>query len=233
MFKKETFIDGKLSSGRIYPEFFPIDSNDSVVNFGCGQGVQALIYAGRFKEMIGIDINCEKLERDSVKVKNYKTLCANVEKVPLKPEIFNKAIAIDIIEHVQNPSKFCAEIYRLLKDNGELLITFPMTYDKYRDFISWIGRFFFGRKKLKSVGWNPDMHNQRNSPTKWINMVKLNGFNLEKMRATTLFPPLHLFGIPRFWFNIKIIHKIDSFFCKTPIIRRLGLTMMCVFKKKL
>ena len=226
----DNFIKGKLKSGRVYFEFFPLHKNDMVINLGCGQGAQAVIYEGQFKKMVGVDINCEKLKNDSVKVKNYTTICANVEKIPLKEE-FDKAIAVDIIEHVQSPLEFCHEIHRLLKKDNEVLITFPAMYDYYRDFISWVGRVFFGRKKKKVGGWNPDAHNQRMPLKRWINMVESCGFELKKSRATTLFPPLHLFGIPRFWFSNNLIHKIDSFFCRLPIIKNFGQGLVCIFKK--
>lgn len=232
IFKKETFLEGKIKSARVYCEFFALNKNDIVLNIGCGQGAQALAYKGQFKKMIGVDINCEKLKNDSVKVENYETICANVENIPLENGMFDRAIAIDIIEHVLNPRLLCLEARRLLKSDGEILIGFPMTYDKYRDFFSWIGKIFWGRKKAKSTKWNPDAHNQKHSFKEWIDIIRDSGFCLQRIRATSLFPPLHLFGIPRFWFTNNIIHKIDSFLCRTPIINRLGLTMICVFKKK-
>jgi ubiquinone/menaquinone biosynthesis C-methylase UbiE len=236
---KFDFLKGKLLSGRIYPEFFPFNANDRVINLGCGEGPQAIVYAGQYKEMIGVDINKEKLERSKeamkiYKIKNYKILCANVENASLPDNSFDKAIAIDIIEHVQSPKKFCLEINRLLKEKGELLITFPAMYDRYRDFSSTLGRLILRRKKKKitSIKWNPDAHNQRYSLNKWIDIVEDCGFKLYKSRATTLFPPLHLYGIPRFWFSNNLIHKIDSFFCKIPILKNFGQTLVCIFKKQ-
>lgn len=226
----DDFIKGKLKSGRVYPEFFPFHKEDCVINLGCGLGAQAIIYAGQFKKMVGIDINPEKLQTHGIR--NYITICANVENVPLREE-FDKAIAIDIIEHVQNPYAFCHEIHRLLKRNGEVLITFPAMYDHYRDLISWIGRVFFKRKKKeRSEKWSPDAHNTRLKLKHWINMTESCGFKLVKSRASTLFPPLHLFRIPRFWFSNNLIHKVDSFFCKLSIIKNFGLSLICVFKKR-
>lgn len=235
---KFDFLKGKLLSGRVYKEFFPFNPSDYVINLGCGEGPQAIVYARQYKKMVGIDINKERLKRSKeamkiYKVKNYATICANVEKIPLPDNSFNKAIAIDIIEHVQNPKKLCLEVKRLLKENGELLVTFPAAYDHYRNLASWIGRVFLKKgKKIKSRKWNPDAHNQRFKLKKWINLVEACGFELQKSRSTTLFPPLHLIGIPRFWFRNNIIHKIDSFFCRIPILKNYGLTLLCVFKKK-
>lgn len=232
------FLKGKLLSGRVYPEFFPFKTHDRVINIGCGEGPQAIVYSGQYKEMVGIDINEERLEasKEAMKnfgVKNYTTLCANVEAIPLPNNSFDKAIAIDIIEHVQNPKKLCLEANRLLAPRGELLITFPAMHDKYRDFISKVGRFILRRKKKDSYSteWNPDAHNQEYRLSEWIAIVESCGFKLYKSRASTLFPPLHLYGMPRFWFSNNIIHTIDSFFCKMPVLINYGQALVCIFKK--
>ena len=68
----------------------------------------------QYEKMVGVDINRERLRRslEAMRiygVQNYTTLCANVEKIPLSRNSFDKAIAIDIIEHVQNPKSLCLE----------------------------------------------------------------------------------------------------------------------------
>src|SRR3990167_10834283 len=97
------FNKGKLLSGIIYPEFFPLTEQDIVLNVGCGDGVQAVIYGGSFKSMLGVDINQDRLATarqlaDYYGIKNFSTLNANAENIPLQ-EKFDKIIAIDIIEH--------------------------------------------------------------------------------------------------------------------------------------
>ncbi len=231
------FLRGKLVSSRIYPEFFPFNKEDRVVNIGCGQGPQAIAYAGQYKEMIGVDLDEKRLEKSHEAmrmygVNNYKTICSNVEAMPLPDQSFDKAIAVDIVEHVQNPQKLCSEANRLLKPTGELLVTFPTMHDKFTDFVSKIGRVL-GRKNqtVKSTTWNPDEHNQFHSPKAWIALVEGCGFKLSKSRASTLFPPLHLYGLPRFWYSNNFIHEIDSFFCQLSGLKNYGQALVCVFRK--
>jgi SAM-dependent methyltransferase len=236
---KFKFLKGKLLSGRVYPEFFPFNSNDHVINIGCGEGPQTIVYARQYNKMVGVDIDRERLEKskEAMKfygVKDYTMLCTNVEKIPLKDCIFDKALAVDIIEHVQNPKKLCLEANRLLKENGELLITFPAMHDKFTNLVSKIGRFVLRRNKKEthSAEWNPDAHNQEYPLNEWIAIVESCGFVLYKSRGSTLFPPLHLYGIPRFWFSNNIIHKIDSFLCKKPFLKNYGQALVCIFKKE-
>lgn len=229
---------GKLLSGRVYPEFFSIFSTEVVLNIGCGNGVQALVYQGVFKKMIGVDINQERLSAagELIKkhnIKNFELICANVEKIPLE-EKFDKVIAIDIIEHVIHPEDVLKEVSRLLKSEGTLLITFPVLHDKWENLFRFIGRKILRRKgkTVRREGWDPDAHQYNYKLKEWFRLMEQEKFILVDYRATTMFPPLHYLGIPRFWFSIDSIHKIDSFICKLPLFKNFGQAAVCIFEKK-
>jgi len=233
------FNRGKLLSGRIYPDFFPIFKEEAVLNIGCGDGVQAVIYGGNFKKMIGVDINQDRLAvaeqlAAACKFENFTTLCANVEEIPLD-EKFDKIIAIDSIEHVVNPEKVVAEARRLLKDEGRLLITFPVLHDKWENFFRFVGRKILRRKgkTVRREGWDPDAHQYDYKLKEWFLMLDKNDFSLVSYRATTMFPPLHYLGLPRFWFSNNFIHVVDSFFCRLPGFRNFGQSAVCIFKKNI
>jgi 2-polyprenyl-3-methyl-5-hydroxy-6-metoxy-1,4-benzoquinol methylase len=231
------FNKGKLLSGRIYPEFFPIDKKETVLNIGCGDGVQMLVYKGSFKEMVGIDINQGRLEvakRMAVaqSFNNFTAVCSNVEEIPLNNK-YDKVIAIDIIEHVIHPGKVINEAHRLLKNEGNLLITFPVLHDKWENFFRFVGRKILRRKgkTVRLEGWDPDEHQHDYKLKEWFKLLENNGFVMVNYRATTMFPPLHYLGIPRFWFSNNLIHGIDNFFCKLPLFRDFGQSAVCIFKK--
>lgn len=232
------FNQGKLLSGRVYPEFFPIFKEETVLNIGCGDGVQAVIYGGNFKKMVGVDINQGRLEvarqlAAAHGFDNFMTIYANVEEIPLD-EKYDKIIAIDIIEHVINPKKVIAEAYRLLRDGGSLLITFPVLHDKWENFFRFVGRKILRRKgkTIRRAGWDPDAHQYNYKLKRWFRMIEEAGFYIINYRATTMFPPLHYLGIPRFWFSNDFIHAMDSFFCRLPVFRDFGQSAVCIFKKK-
>lgn len=234
---KIKFNTGKLLSGIIYPPFFPLFKEDTVLNIGCGEGQQAIIYKDAFKRMVGIDINQSRLNTAKILmeqyvVKNFGTICANVENIPLD-EKFDKAIAIDIIEHVINPERAITEIHRLLKEGGKLLITFPAMHDKYEAFFRFVGRKILRRKgkTVKKEGWDPDAHQYIYSIKEWLNMMKKGGFKLIDSRASTLFPPLHYLGLPRIWFSNKFIHAVDDYLCKLPFLKNHGQALVCIFEK--
>ena len=232
-------LRGKLLSGRVYPEFFPLDSSDRVVNLGCGEGPQAIVYAGTFGEMVGVDIQVEKLQRAEAAlqvwgVHNVTLLQANVERTNLDEGSFDKALAIDVVEHVEDPRRFCLEVARLLKPGGEVLLTFPTLHDKYIHLGSSVGRLLLRKKRKPAagLGWDPSVHNQEHSVRDWIALVESCGLELWKSRASTLFPPLHAYGVPRFWFSSNLIHRVDSVFCRMPVLRNYGQALLCVFRTR-
>lgn len=232
------FNRGKLLSGRIYPEFFPIDKEETVLNIGCGDGVQAVIYGGNFKKMVGVDINQSRLEVAKQLAlahgfNNFEAVLSNAEEMPLD-ERFDKIIAIDIIEHVINPTKVISEIFRLLKNDGSLLITFPVLHDKWENFFRFVGRKILRRKgkTVRREGWDPDAHQYDYKLKDWFGLMDKGNFSRVGYRATTMFPPLHYLGFPRFWFSNDFIHVIDSFFCHLPVFRDFGQSAVCIFKKK-
>lgn len=235
---KPKFKSGKLISGIVYPEIFPISANETVLNVGCGDAVQAITYQGHFKRMVGVDIDKNSLDTakqvaDYYQIDNLELVEANVENIPLT-EQFDKVIAIDIIEHVIHPDLLVKEIKRLLKDDGQLLITFPAMHDKWEYFFQFIGRKIL-RRKSKTVykeGWDPRQHQYDYPLKKWLSILEANGFVLVKSRASTLFPPLHYLGLPRFWFSNKFIHLIDKFFCELPVLKNYGQALVGVFEKE-
>lgn len=231
------FKSGKLLSGIVYPEFFPIKPSETVLNLGCGDGVQAITYRGNFKRMVGVDVNQERLQTavalcNERGVAGFEPVAGDVEHVPLN-EQFDKVIAIDIIEHVLHPEQMANEMYRLLKPGGHVLVTFPALHDRWVALFRFVGRKILRRKSttVEHADWHPDDHQRELSVAKWIPIIESSGLKCVASRATTMFPPLHLLGMPRFWFTNRLVHAIDRMFCRLPGIKNLGQTVMCIFEK--
>lgn len=228
-------FDGKIISSIVYPEFFPINVSEKVANFGCGIGPQAVAYKGRYKRMIGIDLHKERLDASHIllaehDVQNYETICKPVEATGLPADYFEKALAIDIIEHLPEPKNMLIEIHRVLKPGGRLLVTVPAMHDHYVHAARCFGKLL-GRKTKELPAGHWDAHNTSLSVNEWMKLIASTPFKIISTRASTLFPPLHLYGVPRFWFTNRFIHAIDSFLCRLPILKRCGQAYLIVLEK--
>lgn len=228
-------FDGKVQSSIVYPKFFPLASHGRVVNLGCGLGPQAVVYKNSFKEMVGVDLSSERLRMSEVLLReagvmNYKTVCAPVEATGLPSESFERALAIDIIEHLRSPGALLLEAHRLLKPGGELLVSVPAMHDHYVHGIKRLGRLL-GKKTKELPAGHLDAHNSSLSLREWEEVIRHSPFTIVKTRATTLFPPLHLYGVPKFWFTNPCVHAIDSFLCELPFLKRFGQSSLMILKK--
>ncbi len=233
------YLKGKVLSSRVYPEFFPLHKDERVLNVGFGDGPQALVYAGHFREMVGVEIQEERLARAKAMLfahgmDSVELIQGNVEHLPFSDEQFDAVLAIDIAEHVQNPDAFFRELYRSVKPGGRLLITFPAMHDKFEDAMTVVGKILKPWKKRAPHDhggeWHPDAHAHEHPFPVWRGMVEAAGFRFTRSRATTMFPPLHLYGIPRFWFSVEWIHALDRRITSTKL-QKFGQTIMAEFVK--
>lgn len=232
-------IKGKLASACVYPEFFSLKAKQKVLNVGCGSCAQVVAYGPVFSSMIGIDVQTRQLKKAQEVITHYQLpvrLCrALAESLPLKSDVFDAILAIDLIEHVKDPKQVICEFYRVFKKEGRLLITFPAMHDYFVDVIRFLRKifvpFYKGKSDSQSNNWDAYKHNQEFSLKKWLRMMEEGGFKIVASRASTLFPPLHLYGIPRFWFTWKWLHRLDTYFCSLPVLRRLGQALVCIYEK--
>jgi SAM-dependent methyltransferase len=228
-------VAGKLLSGRVYPEFFPIAAQWKVLNVGCGNAPQAVVYGGEFQWMVGIDIQEKRLRGsratcDAARITNFQPLRADVELLPIASATFDAVLAIDVIEHLRHPERMLDDVARVLRPGGRMLVTFPAAHDHFRDATSFVVRRVLKLKPPRahdSSDWHPDEHQEDRTVGAWLSMIA-ERFRIIDRRATTLFPPLHLYGVPRFWFRWDWIHALDSAACRVPSLQRLGQAIMCI-----
>lgn len=83
------------------------------------------------KEVYACDIseNAINFLNKKIKEKNIKNIKIKLQnlndKLNYKENMFDCVISGEVLEHLENPSKFLKEIKRILKNNGKLIITTP------------------------------------------------------------------------------------------------------------
>ena len=94
-----------------------------VVDLGCGTGrIGAWLAAQGAREVVGVDVCKEMLDRASARALYASTTCASVTATGLAAGSFDGAISSMVLDHVADLEGFFAEAHRLLRPGGWLAI---------------------------------------------------------------------------------------------------------------
>lgn len=145
--------------------FYRKGASERILNIGTGEGDYDPMIARYCDRLIGCDQNEDDLSfarvrnRDNPKIE-YKT--ENALNLSFDDDTFDKVIAVEVLEHVSDPSGMLDNIYRVLKPGGIAILTFPsldfpITYDPVNRVLSWfsqrhfsMGAYAFGHTYLVS-----------------------------------------------------------------------------------
>ena len=111
-----------------------------VLDAACGEGYGSYIISNFADTVFGIDISNEAIEyaRAHYKNSNLEYFCASINKIPLNDNSVDVVVSFETIEHVNADlqKEFLAEIKRVLKPNGILVISTPdkRVYSDMRNF---------------------------------------------------------------------------------------------------
>lgn len=108
-----------------------VDFKAPVLDVGCGDGFVARIILSKRKIKqfdVGIDLSPREIKK-AIKSGVYREcIVASVYDLPFKNEIFNTVFSNSVVEHLPNLDLALKEMSRVLKKNGELIITVPSIY---------------------------------------------------------------------------------------------------------
>ncbi len=112
-----------------------IGKNKTVLDIGCGAGILTNALSKEGHTVYGIDLSPSSLEvakrYDMTKKVSYAV--ANAYALPFENEMFNVVCAMDVLEHVEEPSLLISEASRVLKPGG---LFFFHTFN--RNFLSYM-----------------------------------------------------------------------------------------------
>lgn len=125
-------IPSRYRAKKIFQELGMI-SGKEILDIGCEAGYITIRLAAKGAIVTGIDLIKEPivslkntLKNQPEKIKQrIKLKVADATKLPFKAKTFDIILATEVIEHITKLNDFIAGVYRVLKPNGVLLITFP------------------------------------------------------------------------------------------------------------
>lgn len=133
---------------RAVVELLNLKKDDLILEVGCGNARDVLVFAMKGVKCIGIDFSCGMIKEgkkdiDKIGLENIDLFVGSGTNLPFKDESFDKISCSEVIEHIPNYEDAIAEMSRVLNRGGELVITTP----------NWHSLYGITRKLLDFVGY--------------------------------------------------------------------------------
>ncbi len=111
--------------------------NGRILEFGSGLGQNIFLDRDRAEGLEISDFSIDFSQKKGIKV------AKSIEK--LKSNSFDSVLSVHSLEHLENPSYYLKEFYRILKPSGKLLIVLPDQFKNkpIKNFTSDIGKHFY------------------------------------------------------------------------------------------
>jgi SAM-dependent methyltransferase len=163
----------------------------NILDFGCGQGAfsQRLADAGMIVDSCDIDT-------DQIKATVNKKIKLDLNKeirdsIPGKYDV---VIALEIIEHLQNPWKYIGDCLELIKDDGIIVLSTP-------NIASFPSRLRFFMRGTLTAFEKPDLDHGHITPLSYVQLENMFDFFkliVLKKGYAGIIPFFHFFGFSTF-----------------------------------
>lgn len=120
-FHKET---GELFTG------FKVDATNHVLDVGCGDGNFIHFCATQGAEVTFVDVDAAKIEEAVARLqgtaaRGIHPVVSDASPLPMPANHFDKVVAMEVMEHVDHPADFLAELVRVGKPGALYLLSVP------------------------------------------------------------------------------------------------------------
>jgi SAM-dependent methyltransferase len=112
-----------------------------ILDVGCGQKPYASVF--NFSAYIGLEFDTPEHRGQGVADSYY-----DGGDFPFPAGEFDAVMCSQVLEHVFNPDEFLAEVHRVLRDGGKLLLTVPFVWDEHEQPYDFARYSSFGLKYL-------------------------------------------------------------------------------------
>ena len=136
--------------------------NARVLVAGCGVGIYAQQIRQRFASAVdAFDIELERAAAASVFIPD--AIVSAGESIPFRNESFDVVLSHEVIEHVKDDRRSAAEMVRVLKPGGRLLLFCPNRWYPFETHGHyWRGQYHFGNTPL--INYLPNSLRDRLAP---------------------------------------------------------------------
>jgi 2-polyprenyl-3-methyl-5-hydroxy-6-metoxy-1,4-benzoquinol methylase len=145
--------------------YFELPATPKLLDVGCALGFMLEAASAAGWSPVGVETS-EFAARYAGQHTGCPVYAGTLQKAALPPESFDVVTLMDVIEHVPEPFELIAEIHRILRPGGVLLIVTPN-----------FGSLFVRLYGLKAYGVWPDQHVVYFQPSTMTQLLQTVGFN--------------------------------------------------------
>lgn len=119
----ENYLNNPSWAKQFKKQYFPPDNlieNKQILDFGCGRGRHVALFSQLKGKVVGMDVKPNEFWR---KIPNANFLLGSDRELScIKDETFDIFLAIQVVMYIEDDKRILREIFRILKDNGCLLM---------------------------------------------------------------------------------------------------------------
>ena len=122
-----------------------------LLDVGCGRKPYQPLFCDRVEAYVGVDYPVTMV--NSYRQSTQADAFANCLQLPFKDESFDTVLNTQVLEHVPDPKLLIAELSRVLKPGGVLILSAPMTWPLHEEPYDFYRYTTYGlRSLLQNVG---------------------------------------------------------------------------------
>lgn len=131
-----------MSANRTQVALSLVGSGQRVLDVGCGMGAFLGALEGRFAERHGVEIDPQRAATS--RAQGHRVVRVDLDRtgLPYRGASFDCVTLLDVLEHVREPLDLLAEVERVLRPGGQVLVSTPnIRHWRHLVSIAWAGRF--------------------------------------------------------------------------------------------
>jgi SAM-dependent methyltransferase len=133
-----------------------IEPADEVLEFGSGTGVHTKVIFEKTTKVSALDISLESLKLCKIRFPDINLVHTNMEQIPLRDNSFNAIVSCGSLSY-GDPVKVNAEINRILKPGGKLIILDTLNHNLVYKINRWV-RFKAGHRTRSTLKRMPTLN---------------------------------------------------------------------------
>ncbi len=159
-----------------------LPSGQRILDVGCwgGESLKVIGAADRFKEVYGVDVIEESVQRARANGLKAFVVDLNKDPLPFETGFFDCVLLLDVLEHLVDPYESLSEVTRVIKQNGFVIICAPNVAS-----FSNRARILMGKRPRTSFdpGWDGG-HLCYFTPTELADLAEQYGLRVVERRPT-------------------------------------------------